>query len=159
MKVMWTNSRISELPLQKALSTAMSHLWSIVAVCCSLLGINKEEQVFRQANQTQSLLVFILFWVKYLWDIFGFTVQGSRCLWSMFVVSDKQSSCIPLPRSFHSAHMLWMGRYKQGTVFFMVLLRKCAPLQLPFHMCSVGVVKGSCSSALELQANLSLVWR
>lgn len=145
---MQTNSRISEFPLEKALSTAMSHLW-LVAVCCSLLGINKGEQVFRQANQTQSLSVFqsVLSEVPVGWFWFCCAIQGSKCLWSIFVVPEKQCSCISLPLSFHSAHKLWMGRYKQGAMSLCCWLENCS-LQMPFPMYSVGVAKGSCSSAL-----------
>lgn len=130
--------------------------WSIVAVCCSLLGVNKEEQVFRPANQTQSLSVFSLFWVKYLWGVFGFAVQGSRCLWSMFVVSEEQSSCI----SLLSASILltcseWGGTSK-------VLCFSCC--------CLVNVLLANALSHVQCWgservlffctgANLSLVWR
>lgn len=132
--------------------------WSIVAVCCSLLGINKEEQVFWQAHQTQSLSVFNLFWVKYLWGGFGFAVHGSRCLWSMFVVSEEQSSCISLPLSSHScshAHTEWGGTSK-------VLCFSCCCLENVLLANALSHVQCWGSERILFfctGANLSLVWR
>lgn len=136
IKVMWTNSRISEFPLEKALSTAMSHLW-LKCFCCLLQFVrNKHERAGFQCMQTklksvsfQSILSEIP--VGFLGFAVPFKEVNAYGI-SLLCVSAKQSSCISLPLSFHSAHKLWMGRYKQGTVFFTLLLRECASCKCPF---------------------------
>lgn len=144
---MWTNSKISEFALEKTLSTAMSHLW--LKCCCCLLQFvrNKKGRAGFQCRQIKrKVCQFSIYFewnsseVFFFW--FCYAIQGNAYGVSLLCVSAKQCSCISLPLSFHSAHKLWMRGYKKSTMFFMLLLRECAPCKCSFTYTVLGWWKG-----------------
>lgn len=121
IKVTWTNSRISEFPLEKALSTAMSCLW-LKCFCCLLQFVRNKQGRGFQCKQIKHKVCQCSIYFE--WNTCGFAwfccaIQGRKCLWHIFVMCICKAIQLYFPASnFHSAHKLWMGRYKQGVLCF-----------------------------------------
>lgn len=136
IKVTWTNSRISEFPLEKALSTAMSCLW-LKCFCCLLQFVRNKQGRGFQFKQIKHKVCQCSIYFE--WNTCGFAwfccaIQGRKCLWRIFVMR----ICKAIQLYFPASQLPFCSQALNGevqarcAVFFTLLLRECASCKCPF---------------------------